>query len=190
MVKDYELVKALDILTFFGSALAIVALPFFAVNWCLFTYRNRRGDRSIIGAWRNGTLPTKSMLFFLMPLLVAILATTVSESIAHDTVLQTLRSLSPNCTVSINGTDVQTPADTLQALKQLQWLPAHHSRPTNKIEVNVRDGQHHVMLWLGRDSDNPREYWVTVPRYWVTPSMRLAGKDIGRIISPVFDSYD
>jgi hypothetical protein len=60
----------------------------------------------------------------------------------------------------------------------------HHSHPTKKIHIEVeRNGQ--VMNFnLGRDSQNPQEYWVFFPKYRVSSMY-----EIGRITTSALDGY-
>jgi hypothetical protein len=60
----------------------------------------------------------------------------------------------------------------------------HHSNPTKRINVEISEGSHHIVLSLARDSSDPREYWVFYPKYYITRH-----NEIGRIVAPVFDSY-
>jgi hypothetical protein len=84
--------------------------------------------------------------------------------------------------VAINGKLISDPRSTLEALRSLGELPAHHSHDTKIIRVIVRGKTGQIILNLGRDSDNPREYWVFYPRYRTTTS-----NDIGHIITSAFD---
>ena len=112
-----------------------------------------------------------------------LLAAASSESVGQFEVQQLLASEPPSATVSISGHPVQNSAEVLAALKELRDLPAHHSSPAHKIQVDIY-GQSHLVLWLARDSSNPREYWVMYPRHFITKS-----NEIGRIITPLFDAY-
>lgn len=115
--------------------------------------------------------------------IVGLLVAASSESIAQFQVQQLLESASRGAPVSINGQQVQNGDEVLTVLRDLRDLPAHHSHPVKKIIVEVSD-QGHLLLWLGRDSDNPREYWVYYPKHLITRN-----NEIGRIITPLFDAY-
>jgi hypothetical protein len=41
-----------------------------------------------------------------------------------------------------------------------------------------------LLLWVCRDSDNPREYWVYYPKYLITTY-----NEVGRLVTPIFDGY-
>ncbi len=153
----------LDIVAGVGFVGAIIALPF------SFYYFRRA--------------PIPSALLFGIPLAIFFVAVDTSEIIARDEVLSALNSLADSPNVMINGRPVANSREVLSALKALDQLPAHHSSPTKRIAVEISDHSH-LVLWLGRDSSNPREYWVFYPRHFITRS-----NEIGRIITPLFDAY-
>jgi hypothetical protein len=156
--------KWLDIVAGVGFVGAIIALPF------SFYYFRRA--------------PIPSALLFGIPLAICFVAADTSEIIARDEVLSALNSLADSPNVTINGRPVANSREVLLALKALDQLPAHHSHPTKRINVEITDHAQRIRIVLARDSTNPREYWVFYPKYYVTKS-----NEIGRIKTPLFDEY-
>jgi len=127
--------------------------------------------------WPKGTA------VFIVAVIVGLLIGATSTSIGRLEVLRFLERQSDKHTVSINGHQVQNSDQIVNTLKNLAELPAHHSSPTKRIAIDISDHSH-LVLWLGRDSNNPREYWVFYPRHFITLS-----NEIGRVITPLFDAY-
>jgi hypothetical protein len=139
--------KALDIIAGAAFLIAIVALPFFVWNWSSFLGRRNR-------------MPIKSILFFAIPILIALAASETSTGIGHDEVLRKLNSLKENCRVSINGKAAPNSQEIVSVPKTIDSLPAHHSSPTKRINIDITDHAPRLVLSLARDSGDPREYWV------------------------------
>ena len=106
-----------------------------------------------------------------------------STSIAQFQIQQLLQKQPTTTLVSVNGQPAKNSEEILNTLRGLSDLPAHHSSPTKRIRVDIH-GTRHITLELGRDSTNPREYWVFDPRHRITRN-----NEIGRIITPLFDAY-
>ena len=151
--------SVLDAVFVLSIATAVIAFFFLGTRWII--------PKVIFGA----------------AVIVGLLVAATSGSIAQFQVQQLLESASRGAAVSINGQEVPNGDEVLTALRGLSDLPAHHSHPVKKITVKVSDGSH-VLLWLGRDSDNPREYWIYYPKHLITRN-----NEIGRIITPLFDAY-
>jgi hypothetical protein len=152
-------VSLLDAVFVFALVTGLIALLFLGTRWII--------PKVIFGA----------------AVLVGLLVAESSKSIAQFQVQQLLESASRGAPVSINGQQVQNGDEVLIVLKGLRDLPAHHSHPVKRITVEVSE-HGHLLLWLGRDSDDPREYWVYYPRHLITRN-----NEIGRIITPLFDAY-
>ncbi len=174
--------KALDWIGWVAFCTALVAVPFFVVNWLIYVVRKSRARR--LAAAITPKLPLKSVLFFAVPVLSALCVGAVSKSIGRNEIIQTLDSLSSAARVSIDGKAADKPGDILSVLKKTRWIYPHHSHPTKRINVEIADESQSLLLSLGRDSDDPREYWVFYPKYWIT-----SGNEVGRIVTPVFDGY-
>ena len=120
---------------------------------------------------------------FGIAVLVGLAVAASSTSISQFQVQQLLKKQSSGATVSINGQPAKNAEEVINTLKGLRDVPAHHSSPTRRISVDAR-GTHPITLELGRDSSNPREYWVFYPKHLVTRD-----NEIGRITTPLFDAY-
>jgi hypothetical protein len=172
-------VSLLDLVVVIAGLMALVAAPFSLIGWS-----NSLSDP-------KGEHPSllKRTLFFAIPLLVATLAVCFSTLIAQCQVAQFLGSVSDRYTISIDGHVVQNQDQLLATLKEFADLPAHHSQPTREFQVKISDPPKSMRLRLGRDSDDPHEYWVFAP----SPSKLAARvgmkKDIGHIKTTVFDAY-
>ena len=128
--------------------------------------------------------PLQSGLLFGIPLLIVACVCDGSRRYAQDRVLETLGAFDERSQISISTTPAPNPKDVLLALRASHWLSPHHSSPTKRINVEISDGSHHIVLSLARDSGDPREYWVFYPKYCITRY-----NEIGRIVTPVFDNY-
>ena len=128
--------------------------------------------------------PIQSALVFGIPLLIVLCVCDGSRRYAQDRVLETLGAFGERSQTSINATLASNPKDVLLALRALRSPSPHHSSPTKRINVEISEGSHHIVLSLARDSSNPREYWVYYPKYYITRY-----NEIGRIVTPVFDNY-
>lgn len=173
--------RVLDYTAYIGFIVALIALPFLIFNWVRFAVKKARS----VPMMRNQVpVPMKTVLLFAIPLVIAMGASETSKEIGHSEVLRKLQSLRSDCRVSVNGQAIANPTQVLTVLKSMDWLPAHHSNPTRRISVEISNAAPGLVLSLARDSSDSREYWVFWPKYRVT-----AVNEIGRIKTPVFDSY-
>jgi len=169
--------------TYAAFVCAIVALPFLLVYWFRYLAKIRR-DRSSRPAWLKAPFPTKSVVSFAGSIAIAMTGAQFSQHIAHADVLQVLDSLPADCSVSVTGRPAENPQRVLEVIRGLRWAPAHHSSPSHPIFVRVAAPGHELLLNLSRDSSDPHEYWVFLPRYRVT-----ALNEIGRVFTDIFDGY-
>ena len=174
--------KALDWIGWIAFWTALAALPFFVTNWLIYVVRKSRDRR--LPATIAPKLPIKSILLFAVPMLSALCVGAVSKSIGRNEIIQTLDSFSNAARVLIDGKAADKPGDILSVLKKTRWIYPHHSHPTKRINVQISDESRSLLLSLGRDSDDSREYWVFYPKYWIT-----SGNAVGRIVTPVLDGY-
>ena len=93
------LMHGLDFFVYAAFSVTLVALPFLLVNW--FIYIKRIYNRGL--EWRKVPFPTKSVLGFAVPILVAFPAAEISKSIGQDEVLNELRNLPYECPVLVEG---------------------------------------------------------------------------------------
>jgi hypothetical protein len=175
--------RALDLLFFTAGASAFVAVPFLLVNWVTFV---RQRSRAALPASRALVpFPIKSVAFFVTPILVAFGAASVAATMERRSALAFLEQSPGRLHVSVNGRPVPNGDDVVLSLKRITPYWAHHSHPTTRIRVEVRDNSaRNLVVELGRDSDVPREYWVFSPASAIT-----LRNDIGRVTTSVFDSY-
>jgi len=172
-------VRALDFISVVAILVAVIAAPFLLIGWS--NYLSRRPDDRVF--------PIKSTLFFAVPVIIGLLGGWTSDSIAQFEVLQFLESVSNKSIISINGKEVQNGDEILNTLKGIQDLPAHHSSPTRMIYVDISDQPRHLLLWVARDSSDPHEYWVFAPSPSKLALRSALKKDIGHVITSVFDQY-
>lgn len=117
------------------------------------------------------------------------LAVGISTLIAQCEVAEFLASVSDHYTISVDGHVVQNRDQLLATLKGFADLPAHHSQPARELHVEISDPPRQMQLWLGRDSDDPHEYWVFAPSPSKLAARAAMKKDIGHIKTSVFDAY-
>jgi hypothetical protein len=174
---------ALDIVTYTMFVCAIIALPFLLFHWFRYLAKIRK-DRSLRPYWQKAPFPLKSVVSFVGSIAIAMTAAQFSQHIAHADVLRELHSLPSDCRVSVAGKPVEDSQRVIQVLRTLRWAMAHHSSPSHPVYVRVSAPSHDLVLNLSRDSSNPHEYWVFVPRYRVT-----ALNEVGRVFTDIFDGY-
>jgi hypothetical protein len=172
-------VRLLDFVIVIAILVAVVAAPFLLIGWS--NYLSRRPEERVF--------PTKSVLFFVLPLLIGALAYGSSTLIAECQVAEFLDSVSSHSTVSIDGRIVQNRQEVLETLRGFQHLPAHHSSPGRIIQIDISEPPRNLRIWLARDSSDPHEYWVLVPSPSKLAFRASLKKDIGHIKTPLFDGY-
>lgn len=89
-------------------------------------------------------------------------------------------------TVRVNGTAVRNPEAVVAALREVRELPAHHSSPEMRLQVEVEGKGGSVTMILARDSDVAREYWVYLPSDDPVGNPP-GGQEIGRVTTPALD---
>jgi hypothetical protein len=171
----------LDAIACVAIASALIAVPFF-LFFALPIWISRSTEPPP-PAWRK-KIGTISAGIFIGSVLIGLVVGNTSAGIGHDEVLRKLNSLKGDYFVSINGKAVPNSQEIVSVLKTLDWLPAHHSNPTKRIDINISDYAPRLALSLARDSGDPREYWIFWPKYRITTH-----NEIGRIKTPVFDAY-
>jgi hypothetical protein len=119
----------------------------------------------------------------------AILAVIVYYDVAawsgRQRVIGYLRESPTSVTVLVDDKPIQNPAAVIAAVSQVEHYWAHHSHPTRRIHIDLRNADGRLALELGRDSGDPKEYWVFCPACAITG----AKNEIGRITTPLFDEY-
>jgi hypothetical protein len=156
--------RVLDFVAIVTFAAGLIALPF-----SLYTFRKQ---------------PMRSLLVFGIPLLMFFGACDLGRTIVQAQILADLDQLGADCQISINEKPSANPREVLSALKDLGWLPKHHSDPAKRFRVDISDHSRQVVLLVARDSRDPREYWVFSPKSFITTH-----NDVGRIVTSAFDGY-
>ena len=175
--------NVLGFVTYAAFICALVALPFFFINF--LRYRSKiLADRSLRSRWLKAPFPLKSVVAFAGSIAIAITAAQFSREIAHDDVLRELGAVTSDCHILVAGRPAADPTRLLDLLRSLRSVTAHHSHPSHSISIRIVCSSDHLDLTLSRDSSDPHEYWVFLPRYRVT-SMN----EIGRVSTEIFDSY-
>ena len=176
------LTRTLDLLFYAAGASAFVALPFLIVNCARFM---RKRSRAAFPASRAAVeFPIKSVALFVTPILVVAATATVATTISRQAALSFLQQPADRLHVYVNGRPVQNGDEVVYSLRRITTYWAHHSHPTTRIRVEIRDSERSLVLELGRDSAVPREYWVFCPSTGIASS-----NEIGRLTSSLFDGY-
>jgi hypothetical protein len=176
-------VKILNLLFYAVSLIPFIALPFLLVNWV--RYMKARSENRSRFVPLPAKFPTKSVLFFAVPIALVISIAEIMTSRSRTEALNFLRDLPGNSKVYVNSQPARDPKAIVSVLKTTSpWLLGHHSSPTKMIRVDIESEQGNLTLELGRDSAYAQEYWVFYPKYRVT-----SNNEIGRITTPVFDEY-
>jgi hypothetical protein len=164
----------------------LIACPFLVINWIRFVLRSSKKKITFGIRVRTyaGGFPYKSILAFVVPIMVVSILSSIMTSIIRNDACEFLSSAGKNVTVTVEGMAVTDARPVIAALRQMSSRLAHHSHPEKVIHVTVTEGGQTLRLNLGRDSERPTEYWVFYPYYRHT-SMN----EIGRITTNVFDFW-
>lgn len=174
--------RTLDLIARASVITALLSAPFFLFSCIPYFASRHRGPAS--------TLASLSFSVFMSSVVFGLFAGWAATSIARGVVKEKLRAASDRCDISIDGEPTQNRREILEVLRTMHWSPGHHSHPTtdinrtNAINIDVSCDPERIMLRLARDSEDPREYWVFVPKYWITST-----SEVGRIKTSLFDSY-
>jgi hypothetical protein len=175
--------RILDVMVYCAASAALIAFPFWIFN--TIKYLKRRAATKLNPDLVVG-YPSKSLMAFAVPLLMALALGQTVASFSLKEALNVLPGLSGNYKVYVNHEAVSD-ADAekiVSALQQTSSVLGHHSHDTKRIRVDINSEKGNITLELGRDSQVPQEYWVFYPKYRVTSNY-----EIGRIRTPVFDQY-
>jgi hypothetical protein len=169
----------------FCAALAatFLAVPAFMVNLVrFFTTRSkpaRFASRSI------AAFPIKSAALLVLSTAAVFASGAGAISTSRREVLAFLQQPPTRLRVHVNGAAIENSEPIILCLRSIANSPAHHSHATTVITIDIYDAAGRTLsLELGRDSQNPREYWVFVKK-----TSRGLIWDIGSIRTPLFDAY-
>ena len=170
----------LNILFYVLSGTAIIALPFMVVNHVKYVKVSAANRSRIVPL--PAKFPVKSVMFFVGPIILAIIIAQIVTSYGRYEVLSFLRELSGDYKIYVNAKPSHQPQKIAAALKEVapQW--GHHSHPTKMIPVEIQSDNGSLTLELGRDSGYAQEYWVFYPKYGIT-----SNNEIGRVTTSVFN---
>jgi hypothetical protein len=129
------------------------------------------------------------MLFFAVPALIGLLSGGISTEIGKYRLGDFLDTVSPRCTMFIDGRAVQDASPVLDTLRRVGPLPAHHSGFGRTFDLTVSDPPRQITLWIARDSNDPHEYWVFFPSPSKLAFRAKMRTDIGHVKTTVFDGY-
>ena len=174
--------NTLDVIFYGASAIAIIWLPCLLVNW--WRYMRAMARAAFPSSRAAVPLPAKSIGVFVTSILIAAAAASVATTSARQETQRFLRELPSDVTVYVNSQRISDQEEVLSTLKGVTSYWAHHSHPTTRIRVDVMSSKGNLPLELGRDSSNPREYWVFSSGQGITSK-----NEIGRITTSAFDKY-
>ena len=165
----------------FLAVLAIVALGFLVVNFA--RYMKKRSAIRFLTGNSEAKFPVKSAVVFVGAALLILWVTLSATSLARREVLGFITDAQA-LKVYVNSQLAPNSDEIVTALKTLQPVAAHHSRPTTMIKLDLHSDNGVVTIECGRDSANAQEYWVFYPKYGIT-----SNNEIGRITTSAFNSY-
>ena len=174
--------NVLDVLANILFVVPFIVLPFLLVNWVRYVKVGAENKSTF--APRPVRFPLMSVLLFVGPIIMVSVISEIMASRSRAEALSFLGGWSRNHTVYVNSQPSQDADRVVKALKEVAPQPAHHSHPTKRIRVEIESKDGNLILELGRDSSYGQEYWVFYPKYRATSE-----NEIGRITTPVFDSY-
>jgi hypothetical protein len=172
----------LNFIFYCAAAIGLMDLPFLLVNWA--RYMKARSPSRISLARAPAKFPIKSVIFFVLPLLIAPAIADFMTTSTRGEALKFIKGLSGHYTACVNGLPVADADEVVSALKGIASYWAHHTHPTKRIRVYIHSDHGDLTLELRRDSGYPQEYWVFSPSHGVT-----SNNEIGRITTAVFDKY-
>lgn len=70
--------------------------------------------------------------------------------------------------VTVDGKPLGPADDLVARIVAPRRLWGHHSHPTQTLRARLKGANGTLDLALGRDSDDPHEYWLFYPHYSVT----------------------
>ena len=174
--------NTLNALFYIVSVIPLIALPVLIVNWV--RYLKIRAENKTRRIVLPAKIPLKSVLFFAVPIVIAISIAEFVQARSRAEALNILRDLSGNCIVYLDSRPAKNPHAIVAALKTIGSVMEHHSHPTKIVHVDIQTANGGISLVLARDSGYAQEYWVFYPKYRIT-----SNNEIGRVTTPLFDDY-
>ena len=171
--------RVLNVIWYCAFVVAVIAVPFLLADCARFI---KAQPVNRLGAPQFNFSRTMS-LFVISCLTVITISTAMSIYARHD-VLKFVHGLSGNYTVYVNQQQVREPDNMVSALKEVAFYWGHHSHPTKRIHLLIRNDVRDLRLELARDSDNPQEYWI----FYLDQDL-TSENEIGRITTSAFNEY-
>jgi hypothetical protein len=169
--------QVLDLFCWIAFPISFAAAPLLVVNWMRYTGSAKLGGKP------TRPFPIWSVCLFVLPIMTVVAMGSGICAIARSEFLSYLDS-SMDVDVSVDGQNLANSRPAMIALRSTHAMVAHHSHPTKSINLKIISQSGDLSISLGRDSGNPREYWVFYPKYGFTST-----NEIGRITTSVFDKY-
>jgi hypothetical protein len=160
---------------------AVLTLPFLLFNWIKYIRENRKFKTYQIQT--PPSYPFKSISLFIFSIFIGGLISLYSVSVGKNRVAEFFQNSSENYEVYVNGVPTQNSKQIIFILRDLDSYFAHHSHPTKRIDVEIRNDKKRLDLELRRDSERLQEYWV----YYTDKDN--SNMEIGRITTPLFDEF-
>ena len=185
-MTEFELI-VIDKMISYLLIVTIIAAPFLVINF--YRYEKDYSDRKQSGeyvsyvSWFTG-LPYKSILAFIVPIIVTFILSSLMISTVRSNILDFLLSATPATTIIVEDNVVSNTSIVLSELQKIETHVERHSHPEKDIHITIKNKGNTLELRLGRDSGRPSKYWVFYPHYKHT-SMNA----IGKITTSLFDSY-
>jgi hypothetical protein len=177
--------KVLDVIAIALSLVILAGTPIVAGSWlvCFYSRRSAIGPAAERANHRLRFV-TKCLKAVLVLIAAFFVICFFSVLVAREEVLRGVSSPRDTYAISVNGQPMEDPGGLLLALRELRWTLGHHSHTAQSVDLKIAGQTQSVTLNVARDSENPQEYWVFVPRYWITSRI-----DIGRVTTSALDRY-
>jgi len=85
--------------------------------------------------------------------------------------------------VEVNGQSFAPDGQLIADIRNMSQPMGHHSHPIGNVQVTLNTAKGRLILYLGRDSGDPHEYWVFYPGFGATLS-----NAVGHVFTSVLDS--
>lgn len=160
-------VDRLALLTTIGMILAFLVVLVLAIKDRKPMRRRWLDGDPVARRWPRGSLPLAALLLanFLLDRAVA--------SHARNLVFAALAP-SANPALLVNGRKPENQAALVAAMRMMEPGKGSHSLATARIRVEITSSSGRVDLALGPDAKIPGEYWVLMPKYWVTSNLVIS----------------
>jgi hypothetical protein len=135
LVTD-SLVNALNKLVYLAFAIALIATPFFLINWIRYTIACNKNRSRVVPL--AGKVPTKSIGFFVIPIIVAIVLAEIVTWRSRVEAMNFLYDLPANYKIYVDSQPARQPDKIVAALRTAAHEWGHHSHPTKRISIDIR----------------------------------------------------